>query len=181
MDKYYYFASQLPLLKFNEKTYMNRELFLAEGQKWLEEKEFLILSSANLNDFLVKNQDSGILRRYKDFEKTLRQELVLFRQVNKEEAEYKPSGALGQHTLEGTPLEIEVKLILLRWKFIEELEAEHYFDLEFLIFYYLKLQILERLFRFDKEKGIVIFDQLCEVNPVREKSSIGLISNGVNL
>ena len=163
MDKYYYFASQLPLLKFNEKTYIDRGLFLAEGRKWLEEKEFLTLSSTNLNDFLVKNQDSGILRRYKDFEKTLRQALVLFRQANKEEAEYKPSGVLGPHTLEGTPLEIEVKLLLRRWKFIEELEAEHYFDLEFLILYYLKLQILERLSRFDKEKGTLIFDQLSEV------------------
>ncbi|MBU2250847.1 MAG: DUF2764 domain-containing protein, partial [Candidatus Omnitrophica bacterium] len=59
-----------------------------------------------------------------------------------------------------SPLEAERKLLLLRWNFIQEQESGHHFDLTWLILYFLKLQILERLFSFDKDKGLVLFDQL---------------------
>jgi len=51
------------------------------------------------------------------------------------------------------PLEIEKRLMRAQWDFLEEQEIGHFFDLDFLIIYYLKLQILERMFSFNKEKG----------------------------
>ena len=59
---------------------------------------------------------------------------------------------------EGNPLEIEKKLLLHRWELIEEKEKTHYFDLGFLILYYIKLQILRRLSLFDKEEGRQVFE-----------------------
>ena len=56
------------------------------------------------------------------------------------------------------PLEIERRLLHLRWNFLEEQEIGHFFDLHFLIIYYLKLQLLQRLFSFDKQKGKVRFE-----------------------
>jgi len=65
---------------------------------------------------------------------------------------------------EGNPLEIEKKLLLLRWNLIEEKQQEHHFDLEFLILYFLKLQILDRLSSFNKEKGQEIFQKISKVD-----------------
>ncbi|MFH1504322.1 MAG: DUF2764 family protein [Candidatus Omnitrophota bacterium] len=182
MDKYYYLASQLPFLQFNQKTYMDEESFLAEAQKWLSSADFTALCRANINNFYSQEDDKGILRDYKDFERALRQELFLVRGALPDKSgNYR--GGLGDYgggslpiyrrsnsyrvlkpsVLEGNPLEVEKKLLFLRWQFIEEKQESNFFNLKFLISYFLKLQILKRLFVFNKEKGTVIFDSLCGV------------------
>ena len=60
-------------------------------------------------------------------------------------------------------MEIEIKLLELRWKILDEMEREHHFDLGFLILYYLKLQITRRYFQFNKEEGLKKFQMLYEV------------------
>lgn len=164
MDKYYYLASQLPLLQFGESTNINREGFLREARKWLGEKDFSLLLQADINNFSEGQNLPEILSDYRGFERELRSELSLLREALKAKREYKTSPALLSIVSEGNPLDIEKKLLHLRWKFIEEKEEGHYFDLEFLILYFLKLQILERLFTFNKEKGMMVFDKLCEVS-----------------
>ncbi len=64
---------------------------------------------------------------------------------------------------EPTPLLMERKLEKKRWDFIEEKEFGRYFDINTLILYFLKLQILERLSLFEKEKGKARFERLSEV------------------
>lgn len=163
MDKYYYFVSQMPFLNFNQKTYIDREHFLAEAQKWLSPSDFITLCRADINDFYSKEGDAGLLKDYKDFEKALRQDAALSRRAAVKK-EYRPSGVLEASALEGNPLEVEKKLLFLRWRFIEEKEESDFFSLKFVICYFLKLQVLKRLFSFDKEKGTAVFDSLCEVN-----------------
>ena len=163
MDKYYYFASQLPFLKFNQRTYINKEFFLTEARKWLTNRDLAALYQVDINDFYYKESDIKILKEYKDFERKLREEIASFRKPQAPRADDRPLGFLKPDILKGSPLEVEKKLLFLRWQFIEEKEGGHYFDLEFFLMYFLKLQILERLFIFDKEKGIAEFDTLCEV------------------
>ncbi|MBU2265452.1 MAG: DUF2764 domain-containing protein, partial [Candidatus Omnitrophica bacterium] len=93
------------------------------------------------------------------FELNLRRELTLFRQAKQQGGSYQSSG-FNLVVDNSSPLEAERKLLLLRWNFIQEQESGHHFDLTWLILYFLKLQILERLFSFDKDKGLVLFDQL---------------------
>lgn len=162
MDKYYYFVAQLPFLIFNKKGYPDREYFLAEAKKWLSDKDFLLLSRVSLNDFYPGDKDNNIVTVYKDFELSLREKVACFRR-DKANREFMLSGEFSLNLGEGTPLEIEKRLLRLRWQFIESLETGHAFDLEALILYFLKLQILERLFIFNKEEGTAIFDKLCEV------------------
>ena len=164
MSKYYYFAAQLPFLKFNEKPFPGKEKFLEEAEKWLQDKDFKALSKIDINDFLTAENDNKALKEYKFFEQALREDLVQVRKKSKIQERNKPLIALKPGALEGNPLEVERKLIFLRWEFIESLEKEHYFDLEFFILYFLKLQILERLFTFDKDKGTIVFDELCEAH-----------------
>ncbi len=163
MDKYYYFVSQLPVLKFNERPSIGKDYFLDEAKKWLSPKDLEIIVDLNINDFIFKKDDLTVLREYKYFERVLREELVLFRKNSYSNIDSKVLTVVSLSVLEGNPLDVERKLLLLRWTFIEEKEQGHYFDLESLCLYFLKLQILERLFIFDKEKGTLVFDKLCEV------------------
>ncbi len=162
MDKYYYFVAQLPFLTFNEPSSIDKEQFLAEAKKWLSNKDFSILSPVSINDFYSQDQDPVVLKTYKDFELTLREALASLRKLNTNQ-ELKLSVDLSLNLAEGNPLEVEVKLLSLRWQFIENLESGHIFDLEALILYFLKLQILKRLFTFNKEAGTAVFDKLSEV------------------
>ena len=165
MDRYYYFASSLPLLKFGQKSHIDREYFLNQAQKWLSARDLAILCQIDINDFFGKKKSVGLFREYDNFERLLREELKFIRSSPGQDIDYKSLRQLSASVLEGTPLEVERKLMLLRWRFIEQKEVGHYFDLEFLGLYFLKLQILERLFSFDKQKGTATFDQLSEIKP----------------
>lgn len=136
---------------------------MAEAEKWMSIKDFAFICRMNIDDFSDKRAGPEALIEYRNFEKSLREELILFRRTPEKEAGHKRTGILSYSLLEGSPLEVEKRLLFLRWEFIEEKEQGHYFDLEALGLYFLKLQILERMFIFDKEKGTVIFDSLCEV------------------
>ena len=154
MDKYYYLISSLPLLKFTEKPFITSKDFIVEAEKWLSEEDFIILSKADVNNFLKDKKDTSLLKEWKQFEHSIREELVLFRRAKRKDVEYRIRRDLSSVIQESSnPLEIERRLLFLRWDFLEEHELEHFFDLDFLIIYYLKLQILERLASFNKERG----------------------------
>ena len=164
MDKYYYLVSQLPALEFAESSQGKREYFLEQAQQWLSSRDFLILSSIDINDLSIKEEDFYIEEDYKRFEIRLRKELAQWRKsvkIGHEEHRWMFPMALVK---EGTPLDIEKKLMKFRWGFISESEKEHFFDLQYLIFYFLKIQILERLDIFNKEKGKEVFTKTCEVH-----------------
>ena len=72
----------------------------------------------------------------------------------------------GDIVRKGNPLEIEKKLLHLRWMVVDSMELMHHFDFEYLILYFIRLQILGRLCSFDKEKGLDTFDRLCEVRMI---------------
>ncbi len=163
MDKYYYLVSQLPHLTFLQEPPIKREYFLEEARKWVSLGEFLILSKVDINDFYLDKRDPELLREHKMFEFSLRNQLALFRKSKKEGQAVKLSKELS-FLGEANPLEAEIELLRMRWESIEEKEKEHYFDLEFLILYFLKIQILERLATFNKEKGQKVFEKLCEVH-----------------
>lgn len=164
MDKYYYLVAQLPFLEFGKESYISRQEFLEEAKRWLNEKEFSLLSQADINNLSLEEGYPEVLREYIEFERELRQKLASLRKALKKGQDYSLPEILKSLGKEDTPLEIEKYLLQLRWRFIEEKEVGHYFDLSFLILYFLKIQILERLFTFNKEKGKVKFNLLCKVN-----------------
>lgn len=162
MDKYYYLVSQLPLLKFGQESYLNKGSFLEEAKKWLTNTDFAKLKGADIND-LGKKGETLLSKRYKKFELSLRKELKSYRESKKNNREYQPRTILKKNLLQGNPLEVENKLFLYRWQQISELAKEYVFNLEAVIAYFLKLQILEKALSFDKEKGTKKFDSLTEV------------------
>ena len=70
---------------------------------------------------------------------------------------YGTSAAASEAMGKQTPLEAEIFLDSVRWAEIDRLAGGHYFDMEFLQGYWLKLQILVRRGLFDEEKGFAAY------------------------
>lgn len=164
MDKYYYLVCSLPFLSFGKSPGISKEQFIAEAEKWLSPGDFHILTRSGINNFFEQRHDTLLLKKWKGFEFSLRNELALFRQAKRQNREYKIRENLAELLEQSRhPLDAEQRLLLYRWNFLEEQAAGHFFDLDFLSIYYLKLQILERLFSFDKQKGQERFEAAAAV------------------
>jgi hypothetical protein len=156
MDRYYYLVAQLPGLQFEREPLISGEVFLEEAGKWLGRSALETLRQVHLYDLSPEPTPSALYNRFKAFERDFRAELAGWRRALREETDLKlsfPSSLVR----EGNPLEVERKLLKYRWDRLEEEERGHYFDLETLIVYHLKLQILARLAGYDGERGFRVF------------------------
>lgn len=163
MDKYIYLIAQLPSLIFDKPSYMTIPLFLEEACKWMNRRDLQKLKSVVLMDPVVEEDQPKTIRRVQQFENRVRRDLSQWRQAGKKRIEEKPESFPISILKEGNPLEIEKNLLRLRWQFIESMEPDHHFDLELLMLYYLKLQILKKLSEYDKDKGMERFTQISKV------------------
>jgi hypothetical protein len=163
MAKFHYLVAQLPTLFFDRDPGISVADFLREAEKWMGEGEFQAFSSIRFDDPVVSETEPELLRAYREFEFDLRTDVALLRRARAAGVEYKPVYFPLQTVKEGTPLEVEKKLLRLRWDFLEDKTVGHNFDLQEIIAYYLKMQILERLGSFDKEKGKQTYHRLCGV------------------
>lgn len=163
MDKYYYLAAQLPVLRFDQDLPIEIDTFLSEAQKWLSPADYSLLSEVDINLTTVSPEDPLPLKSFKRFEHQLRTELSQWRKAYKQRLEYKPAVFPVALVKEGNPLEIEIRLLSLRWYFLSDLEFSHYSDLDFLILFHLKLQILHKRRYFDKKSGLEKFQTYTEI------------------
>jgi len=163
MDKYYYIVSQLPILFFDKETFITIDYFLQEAEKWLNKSDYALLSQIDLNDISLDKKGPKLWQQYREFEFQFRNDLAWWRKSLRVGQEYKPTSFPLSLVKEGNPLEVEKKLLKRKWDYIEAIEHEHHFDLEYLILYYLKLQILRRLSFFNKEMGMETFHNIATV------------------
>lgn len=165
-NKYYYLVSSLPYLKFAHAGLIGIKVFLLECGKWLHEKDMQQLAAASINDFFVKADDAPVVKAWKNFDSDLRKELAAARENIKYNHHDKP-GPLAKIILEEAhPLLMEQAFERVRWNYLDQLEAGNFFDLNFLIVYFLKLQIIERLAMFDQKNGKEAFESMCEAGYV---------------
>jgi hypothetical protein len=57
-------------------------------------------------------------------------------------------------------LERERKIDLIKWQWLEEKVVDHYFDVEHLFVYLIRLELLERWTRLEKETGLKVFRKM---------------------
>ena len=164
MDEYYYLSAQLPSLFFDRSPDITVDDFLKEGAKWLDAKKFSILTRASINGFSNNKTIFSVFNNYQEFERELQKELYLYRKAKKSHTEYRPFINVEWEIDKTSPLKVEKGLLYLKWQFLEEQSTGHYFDFEFLIIYFLKLQILKRLFTFDKKMGKEHFEKVCRID-----------------
>ena len=151
-----YLISSLPMLQFGARPPFSFEQFLEICQDKIPNKEIEIIRSAKS----VTSGDSccmkqPVLEQWCFFDLALRNELVKIRAGRKkiEASKYLRQDGFSQPWIfhiamaahrSVNILEGEKVLDLARWNMLDELCAGHFFDLDFLIAYSLKLLILER-------------------------------------
>lgn len=156
MAAYYpYLISTLPMLHFGIKPPFSSEKFLEICRQFIPEADIEVIKKAVINGEYAAAQIQPTLKKWQDFDTGLRNELVKIRCLHKHIASEKYLRADGYvpayiihlaSTVHRTPdiLEAEKLLGQGRWYFLDGLSFGHYFDLDFLLIYALKLFILER-------------------------------------
>lgn len=163
MDKFYYIVAQLPALVFDEEPPISIEELLGEAEKWMLKHEYRALSRVDLETLAWTEEKNHrldrttVMRRFRTFEQQLRSGLAEWRKQRIDGEHTKLKGQIADFMTDGDPLEIEKKLLTYRWQYLDELEKGHDFDLDFLILYFLRLQILKRLAGFHQEEGMKVF------------------------
>ena len=170
MGQYYFTVASLPLLSIDTKPSITVESFLSTCELHVSKKDFEILVNSSIN--VPDNEEAlnGVAKICWEWEKSLRNELAKLRaqNMNISSDEFLRTGDLifGTHRIATeaititSPLEAENYLNTARLAFLDTLSVGHYFDLTFLVIYYLKLQILDRISNFDSEKGYANYQEI---------------------
>ena len=152
---YVYFIATLPSLDFPGRPPFSFEEFIELAARFLPEKDISVLEKISLSGEYGSKNPNEVLNKWQDFDTALRNELVKLRagrkhiETNRYLRNYEyPDFNLGQVCAtamrHSSGLEAEKILDTEKWHFLSELSFGHYFDLEALIIYGLKLLILER-------------------------------------
>lgn len=160
MDKYYYLVATLPTLQFGKEPGISVEKFLEEAEKSLNARDYQLLQSLAKLPIEKKSKEPRDVKRYEQYDVAIRQDIAGWRKAQKRDLDYKPEHLPVSALKEGTPLDVEIRLMEMRWRFLDEMERDHYFDLTTVMIYYLKLLLLQRYFSFDKDKGLNKFQKL---------------------
>ncbi|MBI9100886.1 MAG: DUF2764 family protein [Spirochaetales bacterium] len=168
MSQYYFLVSSLPYLLSGGQAEITIKDFLSDCKSNMTAEEYVILEACKLYPAFKTGDDAEVishpvLNRWKSWETTLRNELVKLRASTLKTdgdvflREGGNEAGLFEAAREAVnlsdPGEAESRIDKLRWSFLDEIETGHYFDLEKLLIYYLKLQILKRQESFTPEKG----------------------------
>lgn len=166
MASYYYLVATLPMLKFDDAAPFGSAAFLEMCKGKVSPSDYETLSKA------LSGELSGhpFLKKWQSFTRMVKAELndQRSRKLSRSDARYHNDGPREFRISEavrlavGTdnPLEGELALMHLSWKYLEELAVLHTFDLEGLLCYALKLQLLERKGLFTREDGNAEFKRL---------------------
>ncbi len=144
------------MLQFANSPALSLNDFLNRCAQLIPENDAALIKKALSTDAYALNLSApGVLLKWKEFDLALRNELVKARAVRKkvDPAKFLHNDThfdinithIAQASLRHTSiLEAERYLDLERWKALDEIARGHYFDLDFLLVYGLKLAILER-------------------------------------
>lgn len=180
MSQYFYAVSTLPLLSFEQEQVPSSAEFLEMCRAHMTPEDFELLSSARLVpggnpvemslEFETMLDGLSTVNHWLTWESRLRDELVRLRA---QKLEVEASRYLSDASYVGgaydtarealgaaSPLAAEEILDRARWRYLDELEAGHFFDIVKLIVYYIKLQILERRSLLKRDRGEERFEKL---------------------
>ena len=152
---YFYFIPSLPTLHFQSKPALSLKNFLARAMEFIPEEDFLVLSRLPSVADYPKEGGLKLIREWVSFDTALHNELAKIRAGKRHlEADryLRPDGYVSAALMQTAATicrqpsinEQERMLAKLRWEYLDELAAGHFFDLEYLIVYAYKLMILER-------------------------------------
>jgi hypothetical protein len=164
--EYYYFAASLPMLMPDDIQGMRADTYLSACEVQLSGKDFDGLNAATLGTEELSWHSTT--RAWQQHDCEVRNHLAVLR-AGKLGVDAAPNirpdagaSSVGESIRSlfenDSPLNAEEALFDLHWRFLDQLVSGHLFDLDFLIVYYLKVQLLERQQGFDYEKGREVLD-----------------------
>lgn len=172
---YYYIVASLPSLSLHEKPNITIDAFLAVCKDFLDDNDFNILQLISLFNVEDDRIPLDAVKRYFQWEKGIKNILVKLR-AEKLGVEPEPfirgeviydyfQSALAENTFNAnSPLLAEELINKARWNYLDELENGHYFDIDKLAIYYIKLQLHERMSLFNQKIGQGKLD--CIINSI---------------
>jgi hypothetical protein len=155
-DAYPYLVASLPMLHFGMKPPFSSDRFLELCREWIPEGDYRLLSTIpRPEEYTREGKPHRFIRAWIGFDTALRNELARVRagRMHLDPAEHlrpdaraDPSLAAGvlAATAHASPLDAERALDELRWKALGELASGHHFDLDVLLSYACRLEILLR-------------------------------------
>ncbi len=185
MAAYYYFVSSLPMLNLDGVAPTDSDSFIESAADWLTPADLSALKATRLEPAPAHTPEeakaetdpdrrTSVRREFAVMAHGLRNALVEARagKLSRDAAAYmRPHGgnpplevsAVAREAMaEESPFRAEQALDRYRWAFLDQLEVGHYFDIERLQIYYLKLQLLERSEAMSVERGEARFEELYE-------------------
>lgn len=179
MSQYYFLVASLPLLSYENRDATEPSEFLEVLADHLPQDELDLVSSATIDAPLDATRcGQPTVDRWREFERGLRNALVELRAPAKsvEAARYRRVDEAGHANTEPaeiaegsreamaheSPLSGEDQLNRVRWHFLDDLEVGHFFDLDRIVIYYLRLQLLARRRLFTRANGEERFARINE-------------------
>jgi hypothetical protein len=169
---YFYTVASLPHLSFDSASAMPEEDFLFLCQNSISGGDWRVLKEARLPSVSGPKTGNATLDRWAEGEQSLRAELAKLRAAKKglETESYNKYGAYSLSIIEAarkafgeeSPLEAEMIILRALWGILDELESGHLFDVDKLITYYLRLQIIKLKNKRNKTDGEKNFSSLYE-------------------
>jgi hypothetical protein len=163
-EQYYYVITSLPYLSLSEELPIRKDEFLVDCKKYLKETDFDKLESVSLFNSGENEVPLDVIRRFFKWERGIRNALVRLRAarlglepdefIRDEIVDHSQTHLAEEAFNADSPLKAEESLNKARWRYLDELEFEHYFDIERLVIFFIKVQILERISSFDAEEGM---------------------------
>jgi hypothetical protein len=170
LAQYYYLVASLPLLAYDSERAPTSEQFLDACRPLVSPQHYNLLASASTTDLEHEGPSCSTLNLWRSWEITLRNELVRLRAKNRgreprvhgldSSGPVEPQAVAREAFSQQSPLEAEDTLNRARWRYLDELETGHYFDIDKILIYVLRLQILQRKALFEHEKGREMFDKV---------------------
>lgn len=170
MRQYYFTAASLPLLSLDAKPSITVDSFLSTCELHLTTSDFSVLANSSIKVPESEDALTGVAKVCWDWEKSLRNELAKLRaaKMSISSDEYLKDGetVFDTHRIASeafkvdSPLEAEGFLNAARLSFLDSISVGHYFDLNFLVIYYLKLQIFDRVSCFESEAGFKKYQEI---------------------
>jgi len=179
LGAYYYTVSSLPHLSFDSTSVMAEEDFLFLCQNSVTGGDWKVIKEARLHSAPGLKTGNATLDSWAAGEQSLRAELAKLRAAKKglETESYNRYGAYSQSILdaarkafgEESPLEAETVILQALWSLLDELETGHLFDVDKIIVYYLRMQLVELKNKRNKAEGeknsSLLYETIVNKNP----------------
>jgi len=155
--------TSLPSLTFGQVPPISIDEFNRDAKNQLSARHFKRLQSV---DIQLMDATEGGLKNVTSLLNDVQQDLSEIRDAKAQKRQPKLE-RLPKTVITGNPLVREKQIMQWQWEELDTIEAGKTFTFTEVVVYKLKLQIISRLFSFDKEKGAQVLSSV--VNPSKNK------------